>query len=540
MFNLELCERDTRRAHFEGPRPRRTRRALCRPLICLAALVALVGACSDDYDDRAPAAGAGGDRGDTIPWGACPDDFTSECATVPLPLDHARPTGETLPIFVSRHRAAGAARAQMWMLQGGPGASGASFKDAIERLFAPLMPDVDIYVAEHRGVGLSSRLGCPVEEGPGSEQGALITDSEWPACIESLKDQWGDALEHFTTTADAEDVAGLIERAREPGKKVFVYGYSYGTMRALRLMQTHPELVDGVILDSIASPGVEFVSQYDLQFDPVAKELATLCAADPVCGAKLGADPWATLTGVVAKLDAGHCAAVGLDGQALRQIYPFFVRIRELRAHLFPLVYRLERCHDGDVAALQHYVGVLTPLLQGAERADRDSVVLQFHVSLSEGWEEPAPSAAELQARCASQTFCPGIAVSAAPIFDRWPRYAHDQYVNQWPSSSVPVLAMNGTLDPQTPIGKARAAADRLTAPHQTFVEVPFSPHGVAFESPVKTPGQATCGAQMMKGFIADPTAAPDTSCLGDLVPVQFTSEPAEVRRYFGTTDPWE
>ena len=90
------------------------------------------------------------------------------------------------------------------------------------------------------------------------------------------------------------------------------------------------------------------------------------------------------------------------------------------------------------------------------------------------------------------------------------------------------------------PIGKARATADRLTAPHQTFVEVPFSPHGVAFESPVKTPGQVTCGAQMMKGFIADPTAAPDTSCLGDLVPVQFTSEPAEVRQYFGTTDPWE
>jgi pimeloyl-ACP methyl ester carboxylesterase len=527
------------RRPLSGGQPRRAARARCRPpifLAALAALAALAGACADD---GTPAPEAVDERGDAIAWGPCPDDFTNECATVPLPLDYARPDGETLPVFVSRHRAAGPARAQMWMLQGGPGASGTYFKDAIEQLFAPLMPDVDIYVVEHRGVGLSSRLGCPAEEGPDSEQGAVVTAGEWPACIESLKSQWGDRLEHFTTTADAEDVAALVERAREPGQKVFIYGYSYGTARALRLMQTHPDLADGVILDSIASPGVELVSQYDLQFDPVAKELAALCAADPACGSKLGADPWAAVTAIVAKLDAGHCPASGLDGQTLRQLYPLFVRERSLRAHLFPLVYRLDRCADGDVAAIRHYLGALTPLLEGG-RPDRDSAALQYHVALSEGWEDPSPSADELLSRCASQTFCPFIAASAATFFDRWPRYAPDQYANQWPSSTVPVLAMNGTLDPQTPIGKARATADHLTAPHQTFVEVPFSPHGVAFESPVKTPGRPTCGAQMIKGFIADPAAAPDASCLGDLVPVQFALEPAEAHQFFGTADPWE
>ncbi|NVB83444.1 MAG: alpha/beta fold hydrolase [Kofleriaceae bacterium] len=519
------------------------KRAMRPPRTYLSAAAAVLMAsslwtagCADDPADD------GGDIGEAIQWGACPDGFMSECATVPLPLDHARPAGETLPIFVSRHRAAGTARAQLWVLQGGPGATAASLEEVIEGLFAPLMPDVDIYVLEHRGVGLSSRLGCPVEEGPDSEEGALITDNEWPACIQALTSQWGDKLEHFTTTADSHDLANLIERTRQPGQPVFVYGYSYGTSRALRLMQTHPDLVDGVILDSIASPGIELVSRYDLQFDPVAKELAALCASDATCRAKLGADPWARIAGLAARLDAGHCAALGVDGSTLRQLYPVFVRDRALRAHLYPLVYRLDRCADRDVEALQHYLGVLVPLLQGAgaEQAHLDSAVLQYHVALSEGWEEPAPSADELRQRCDSQTFCPGVAVSAASFFDRWPRYARDEYVQQWPSSTVPVLAMNGTLDPQTPIAQARVVADRLTAPHQTFIEVPFSPHGAAFESPVKTAGQAPCGAQLLKGFVADPTAAPDTSCLRDLVPMQFSIEPAEAQQFFGTTDAWE
>lgn len=492
--------------------------------------VALIASCADE-----PARAE-----EPIPWGACPDGFLSECATVELPLDHARPDGETLPIFVSRHRAAAPARAQLWMLQGGPGATAAYLEDLIAGLFAPLLPDVDIYVLEHRGVGLSSRLGCPAEEAA-SEEGARITDAEWPACIAALTSEWGDRLDHVTTTADAHDLARLIERAREPGQQVFVYGYSYGTARALRLMQTHPDLVDGVILDSIASPGVELVSRYDLQFDPVAKELAALCAADATCRSKLGADPWARIAALPARLDSGHCAALGLDGATLRQLYPFFVRDRALRAHLYPLVYRLDRCSGADLAAVAHYLGVLVPLLQsGATHADLDSAALQYHVALSEGWEDPPPTADELRQRCASQTFCPGVAVSAASFFHLWPRYPRDEYVQQWPTSTVPVLALNGTLDPQTPIEQARVTADHLTAPHQTFIEIPFCPHGAAFESPVRTAGAPPCGAQLVRGFVADPTAAPDTSCLGDLVPMRFAIDPGEAAIFFGTADPWE
>ncbi|WP_437956616.1 hypothetical protein WME76_35305 [Sorangium sp. So ce119] len=104
----------------------------------------------------------------------------------------------------------------------------------------------------------------------------------------------------------------------------------------------------------------------------------------------------------------------------------------------------------------------------------------------------------------------------------------------------MPILAMNGLLDPQTPIGQAELAADRLTAPHHTFVAVPWSPHVVTFESPVKTADAAPCGTQMMAKFIADPEAPVDTTCLDDLVPVTWDEDPAVVEMLFGTKDMWE
>jgi len=501
--------------------------------LLLGALSGLCSACSPT------------DGGDPqgIAWGPCPDDFLDQCASVPLPLDDAEPEGEVLPIFVSRRLAQnGAAKAQVWLLAGGPGGSGNAFKGFVERFFAPAMPDVDFYVLEHRGVGESSRLGCPVEEAPASAGGIDITADEWPACLEAVKAQWGDKLASFRTTNDAGDLARLIERTREPNKRVFVYGVSYGTLRALRFLQTHPALVDGVILDSVVAPGVQFISQYDTQYDPVGQKIAALCAADAVCGAKLGPEPWAKVTGLMTKLDAGHCSELGMNGQALRSISFLFAQLREFRSHFYPLIYRMDRCAPDDITVVNHYVTTLLAQFQATAPtvANRDSAVLQWHVGFSELWESPPPSTSDLESRCAGHVFCPGVAAAAAPIYPSWPRYAPDQYLNQWPSSKTPILSMNGELDPQTPIENAIIAEQKLTAPHQGFISVPFSPHIVAVESPVNTESAAPCGTQMMASFVREPTAAPDAACLSDLAPLVFTEEPAVIQQFFGTNDMWE
>jgi pimeloyl-ACP methyl ester carboxylesterase len=465
-----------------------------------------------------------------------------QCAWVPLPLDRSQPNAASLPIFVSRRLASsGRADTQLWLLQGGPGGSANVFKGLVEQLLAPLLPDVDFYLLEQRGVGESARLRCTLQEAASSEAGTAISNAEWPACIDALKTRWGDRLAQFSTTNDAEDLASLIRRTREPNKQVIVYGLSYGTLCAMRLLQTHPREVDGVVLDSIVAPGAQLISNLDTQIDPVARDLAALCDADPLCAAKLGPASWDRLSAVIAQLDnAAFCPAFsGRD--ALRQRSTLLLGHPVFRTHLFSLAYRLERCAQEDVAVVEHYLGALQNMLQLPPGELRMSPVLSNHVTLSELWPEPPPSAQELEERCANQVFCPGVSASIGALFDLWPRYSHDEYVGRWPTSRTPILALNGALDTQTPLANAERAAVELTARDQTFVAVPGSPHGVLFSSQVKSPGAPTCGIQMLISFVSDPQAAPDTTCLNDLVPVDFSGgDPVLLQQLFGTSDPWE
>ncbi|HEU4534629.1 MAG TPA: hypothetical protein VFS00_10950, partial [Polyangiaceae bacterium] len=79
-----------------------------------------------------------------------------------------------------------------------------------------------------------------------------------------------------------------------------------------------------------------------------------------------------------------------------------------------------------------------------------------------------------------------------------------------------------------------------LRAPAQSFVRVPFATHTVLLNSPVKTPGLATCGGQMIDAFLRDPSAPPAAGCLGDLEPPSFTRPAAFAEGYFKQGDVWE
>jgi alpha-beta hydrolase superfamily lysophospholipase len=86
-----------------------------------------------------------------------------------MPLDWSAPGGPAIPVFVSRARAFGVGRGDLWLVQGGPGASADVFGEFVDELRA-MVPGFDIYTIEHRGVGESARLGCPEREtrGPSS------------------------------------------------------------------------------------------------------------------------------------------------------------------------------------------------------------------------------------------------------------------------------------------------------------------------------------------------------------------------------------
>jgi pimeloyl-ACP methyl ester carboxylesterase len=480
-----------------------------------------------------------------IDWAPCPlyvdqpDGPAAECATIEVPLRWSEPDGPTIGIFVQRRLGADA-RGQLWLLEGGPGGSGADF-DATMELLGTLDPGLDVYAVDHRGVGRSARLTCAEQETVMSPWGVSISPDEAAACAASLEKTWGDDLGEFTATAAARDLAFLIDAAHEPDKDVFVYGVSYGTYWAHRYLQVAPDQATAVVLDSIAPPGIDF-AQYDTDFDAVGHDYFDLCAKDALCASKLGPDPWARTHALIDALP-GHCSSLtsywGLDQDAMRLVLGYLLLSPATRTYMPALVYRLERCDDGDVDA----IGTLLTALFGGSSAPSyyttlSSDALFYNVSLSELWSDDPPTEKEVDATEDTLAVSTALTQRVAGAQDAWPAYARDEYADAWADTDTPMLMMNGDLDPQTPIWLAESANDHLASANHWFFTIPRSAHCVIYETP--TNDTTGCGMEMFLDFLQDPSEPPDASCYSGIPEESFTGDPKWNTYFFGTTDLWE
>ena len=484
-------------------------------------------------------------------WSDCPlyaDESSqrlAECAMIDVQLRAAEPGGPTIEIWVQRLMGtAPEIMGQIWFLEGGPGGSGADLAGFLDD-FSTIDPRWDLYTLDHRGVGRSARLGCPAEEAPGSEAGFYVSDSEWPSCIQTLQDTWGDDLDEFTTSGAARDLGSLIEMTRQPEQDVFVFGVSYGTYWATRYLQLFPDQASGVILDSIAPPGETFVS-FDVYFDDVGEDFVAYCQADALCASKLGPDPWGTVGQVFADVSQGSCPGLttlvgaGNEHEYLRYTLGVLLMDVWTRAFLPAVVYRVNRCNADDEAAVEQLLLLLFGDAQPSIYDQLMSYALFNHVALSELWDDPLPDAAEIAATTAALYVGVDVSPSLASLQNVWPTYPRDQYVGNWPTTAVPLLMMNGDLDPQTPIWVAQEAEAHLNGAYQYFFTLPRSAHGVVAESPVASAGQYPCGFQMMLDFIDDARTSPSGDCLADIVTVDFSGNNPYSPYLFGTDDMWE
>jgi pimeloyl-ACP methyl ester carboxylesterase len=481
----------------------------------------------------------------TWEWESCPlyanNPFgrLAECARVPVPIDWADSEGEQIEIFVQRLRGDGTGGGgQLWLLEGGPGGSGADFDALMEGLNA-LEPGWDLYTLDHRGTGRSARLGCP-QEGLADAADFDITMEEWPACLAALEGTWGDDLAHFTTTEAARDLGFLVDAMRETGRPTYVYGVSYGTIWAHRYLQIFPTQPDAVILDSLAVNN--FITNWTRYFNQVGEDFMAVCATDATCGAKLGGDPWGALGALLTALDGGHCPDAGLDRVGLRTLLAQMLMSWDFRPLIGPVIYRLSRCDAADVTAVKKLSAlVTTPPFTYHEKYF--SSVLNLHIVHSDLYPDNPPTPAQMQAEAdASYISTVGLGIDTFETFvrDQWPLYPRDEYWQGWADTSVPILMLNGDLDPQTPIWVATPAVDHLNKANQHFVTVPGAPHCIVCQTPVRTPGEPTCGTTLLRGFLADPTQAPDRTCLDDLALIDFVGGPGWPEYLLGEPDYWE
>jgi pimeloyl-ACP methyl ester carboxylesterase len=441
----------------------------------------------------------------------------AECATMHVPAIWSDPKGGTLDVFVKRYPAKKQpAKAQLWMLTGGPGFAG-PLDETDAFLVATTIPDFDIYIPDFRGTGKSTYAKCT---------GDALQQLD---CTDTAPPRAG-----LTLTDAAKDLAALIDASRASRQQVFVHGVSYGTIWAQRYLQLRPSQATAVILDSSVPAVGHDYANFDVQFDDTAHSVLELCKTDATCSAKLGPDPIATAQKAVAAVDAGTCALPGIRfflGEGLLGNQSQYERT------LFPAaIYRILRCNDADRAWFEKarsFVGWWGSL---SHVGFNDFVKL--NVDFLESWSTDITTT-DIAARRTAQVATSLYSSELASWASRWPRGFRDGYFGKWPSSPVPILILQGTLDPRTPYGDIMRA--QYSGKNQYYVEFPGANHAIFLPTatPMVEPAAPGCGWQVIRSFLEDPTRAPDTSCISGMMPV-FGTPPKEWFDLVGIQDLWE
>ena len=148
-----------------------------------------------------------------------------------MPLDPANPGIGSINFFVRRYYTASPTSKALFMLQGGPGDSTLSF-DGGASYFLQLDPSLTVYLADNRGIGGSSPVGCPITAKTFAMPYWFNTSlaSQYTACNAEVAAQVGNRAIYYSTHYASLDYIALFASLRASGtEKLAVYCLSYGT-----------------------------------------------------------------------------------------------------------------------------------------------------------------------------------------------------------------------------------------------------------------------------------------------------------------------
>ncbi|KAL3658442.1 hypothetical protein V7S43_016575 [Phytophthora oleae] len=478
----------------------------------------------------------------------------AECAVYTAPLCYPgicenpeSVSTTTVDIFVKRVAALNNSdtATNVWIMQGGPGASSTAMESAMVELHTRLDGAVNVYTMDHRGVGRSTLLDCVATQvtTTGSPLGSEIDTTEVPACAEDVEAKYGD-LASFSITSAATDMATFISNYSN-GANTIVYAVSYGTALVERLMHLDTPEVTGYVLDGVAtssgtSKEFEYFSTWDADFGDVGDAFMALCTTHNECNNKFTTtDLPTTLKSLLENFDSSPestCAAlvssVNSDQPAsytLRQILGSLLESDSMRTLIPPVVYRLNRCALEDIDMLTHF---FTEMNADENSPDEDSAfessLLYNVIVFSEMWETPEVSASEMLERFTNTTISNGGTYTEIPKYCAFSKenstacneldvgsydangiiYERDQYWNK--SAMIPtqasVLLLSSKLDPETPHKYAEYLLEALDGDKKELITFDYATHGTLWTTPTVA-GDAsseTCGMKLLVSYVSN------------------------------------
>lgn len=257
------------RPGFKGGKGMRARRSL----LSLLGVLALVGGLF------APAASGAPPASKPVNWAPCYSWLTRqiqqtegrevkfECGQVAVPLDHDQPRGASVLVAVLRIPATDPANriGSLFLNPGGPGGSGVEFAAAAgPYLYSEeVRASFDMVGFDPRGIGRSTQLRCL---GSVRQIGPWFTDVPWPETPDEIQ-RWGTAdaqlqadcdqrggriLDHMSTADVARDLD--ILRAAVGDDALTYAGYSYGSYLGATYANLFPDKVRALVVDGVLDP----------------------------------------------------------------------------------------------------------------------------------------------------------------------------------------------------------------------------------------------------------------------------------------------
>lgn len=287
-----------------------------------------------------------------------------------------------------------------------------------------------------------------------------------------------------------------------------------------------------MILEGITPPSDTF-DDFSRAMNEVGRELMRQCDEDAFCSTQMGEPAWTKLERTLSAVEErGHCSALGATrDDFFVPVFGTLLMQRPLRDLIPSLVRRLERCSDEDRAVWAHLYRTLFAGTGAADARLGPFHPLFFHVALSEQWPlAGAPDAEEAALEQDGLAMSTGLTLRIARRQGGWPTYPRPspELYELPPDRGVPMLLMQGDLDPATPVDGARLLAAHYRSAH--YVEFKDGAHSVSGDA---------CGRAIAAEFLRRPTDAPDATCAETSESLQLEVPAAIAERYLGHPDAW-
>ncbi|MFB7912718.1 alpha/beta hydrolase [Streptomyces sp. NPDC056061] len=395
------------------------------------------------------------------------------CATVDVPLDYAKPDGDTIGIALIRKEARDKGRRLGSMLFnfGGPGGSGVStLPRAAEALsYEKLNTRYDLVSFDPRGVALSEGVNCRTDEE--QEEAVRKVDMTPDTAAEEavfMKDaadfgagcarRSGTILPHVGTSNAARDMDLIREVLGD--EKLTYFGISYGTELGGTYAHLFPTKVGRTVLDAVVDPTADAIGHARNQTAGFQRALENYLkdrGQDPKAGTR-------RIARLLERIDKKPLPTA--SGRKLNESMA-------VTGIVMPLYSKSSWPYLTQALDEAENRGTGTMLLQLADsyngRDEKGHYDNQSHAqrAISCADSRLRPTAAEARAlvpefRKLSPVFGPFLAWDTAGWCAQWPVAGERDHPEASAPGAGPVLVVGTTGDPATPYEGARRMADAL------------------------------------------------------------------------------